>query len=37
MTPNLKNLLKKWHAASRMRTWLVEKRKDIDDLAERNK
>jgi len=33
----LKNLVKKWGAASRMRIWLVEKRKDIDDMAERNK
>eukprot|EP01017_Pseudomicrothorax_dubius_P029136 TRINITY_DN350_c0_g2_i5.p1 TRINITY_DN350_c0_g2~~TRINITY_DN350_c0_g2_i5.p1 ORF type:complete len:1561 (+),score=580.71 TRINITY_DN350_c0_g2_i5:124-4806(+) len=36
-TPGLKNLGKKWAAASRMRTWLVEKRKEIDDMAERNK
>lgn len=33
----LKNFIKKWHAASRMRTWLVEKRKEIDDMAERNR
>jgi len=33
----LKNFIKKWHAASRMRTWLVEKRKEIDEIAERNK
>ena len=32
MSSTLKNLLKKWHAASRMRTWLVEKKKDIDDM-----
>ncbi len=35
--PTMKNLLRKWLAASRMRTWLVEKRKEIDDMAERNK
>ena len=33
----LKNFIKKWHAASRMRTWLVEKRKEIDEIAERNR
>ena len=33
----LKNLQKKWNMASRMRTWLVEKRKDIDDVHEKNK
>jgi len=37
LTPNLKNLLKKWQAASRMRTWLVEKKKDIDDSIEKSK
>ena len=37
LSPNLKNLIKKWGAASRMRPWLVEKRKDIDDLEERRK
>ena len=37
LTPNLKNLLKRWHAASRMRPWLVEKRKDIDDLEDKRK
>lgn len=33
----MKNFVKKWLAASRMRTWLVEKRKEIDDMAERNR
>ena len=33
----MRSFVKKWQAASRMRTWLVEKRKDIDDLAERNR
>ena len=33
----VKKLSKKWHASSRMRPWLVEKRKDIDDLADKNK
>ena len=37
LSPNLKNLIKKWGAASRMRPWLVEKRKDIDDLEDRRK
>ena len=37
LTPNLKNLVKKWQAASRMRTWLVEKKKDIDDSIEKSK
>ena len=32
---NIKNLVKKWGAASRMRPWLVEKRKDIDDREEK--
>jgi len=30
----MKVLLKKWEAASRMRIWLVGKRKEIDELAE---
>lgn len=34
MTKTLKTLLKKWEAASRMRKWLVNKRKEIDELAE---
>ena len=33
----IKNFVKKWQSANRMRTWLVEKKKDIDDLAERNR
>ena len=36
-SPNLKNLVKKWASASRMRQWLVEKRKDIDDREEKLK
>lgn len=33
----MQNFIKKWAAASRMRTWLVEKRKDVDDIAERSR
>lgn len=33
----IKNLIKKWTSASRMRTWLIEKRKDVDDIAERSR
>ena len=37
ISPNIKNLVKKWGAASRMRSWLVERRKDIDDREEKLK
>ena len=33
----IKNFVKKWGTASKMRTWLVEKKKEIDDLAEKNR
>ena len=33
----IKKFVKKWQSASKMRTWLVEKRKDIDDMAERSR
>lgn len=33
----VQNFIKKWTSASRMRTWLVEKRKDIDEVAERSR
>ena len=31
------SLYKKWQAASRMRTWLIEKKKNVDEALERNK
>ena len=33
MNDEIKEILKKWQAASRMRTWLVQKRKEIDEKA----
>jgi len=47
LTPNLINsvhyhskfnsIYKKWQAASRMRTWLVEKKKNVDEALEKSK
>ncbi len=35
--PKFMSLYKKWQAASRMRTWLIEKKKNVDEALERNK
>lgn len=34
---NYQSLYKKWQAASRMRTWLVEKKKNVDEALEKTK
>lgn len=35
--PKFLSIYKKWQAASRMRTWLVEKKKNVDEALEKSK